>query len=793
MRFIFLCFVLFSGVYVQAQVRITGRVIDSAHRSAIPYASLSLQKLSDSVTVRGIQADSAGRFELPDINPGNYVLKITALNYRAHQRPLRVEAQATTWPLGYLTLLRDDQALEAVVVSGERRGIQVRDDRTILQVAGNTFFRASANVLDILAKAPGLAVNADGSLLMQGRNVPVIFVDGKPTAMSAEEQVAYLNGLTPDQVESVELIANPSARYDAQYKAIIDIRLRKQGQGWKGSVTSSLRQSKYPYADNSFQVNLGANKFTYGLRAGYMVGNDPYTYQALQHLANTRYMATLTNNKTLQNNLNLQGSVDYQFKKNQTFGLTYKSWQANRERLSLNSLHFSDGTRTQLLDATASRSLADQTQKNQVINLSYDGSWGKHTLNVFGSFGKIRNRQEEDIQNRNSLQDVLMSYWKTALKNDITLRSAQVDYTRSIPNGSLEMGGRFAYITTNNDLRYDTLNTEKKFVPDAGRTNRFLYNEYISAGYLGYSRKVKRFSIKLSLRAEHTYTRADAVTLQEVRTRNYITWLPGVNLSYTPRAHEVIGLSFTRRMTRPTFDQLNPFRFYFSPLNYWVGNPYLLPSVTSIISLTYSYKDFQVALNAGREKDRLTRYPEYNPVTNDLLYLGTNLPYHDFASVELSYAIALTKWWRIVQNGGVYYHKEQMPYFGKTYAIPVTDYSLSGSQVFSLPAGITADVSWRHRSRSGNSLYIFKPIGGIDLGLQKTWAKGTLNTKLNFYDVFNTYITRLQFREENIINNRLSHRGYAQRVVLSVGYSFGKAKPRSRQSRTTEEENRVSN
>lgn len=771
----------------------TGQIIDSFNRMGIGYASITLLKIPDSTAVRGVQADSAGRFELANINAGSYVLQLTALGYLSQQRSLQLDAGIGHKAIGIVALIRDEQALKAVVVQGERRGIQVRDDKMILQVTGNSLFKAAANVLDILAKAPGVTVNTDGSLLMQGRNVPVIFIDGKPTAMSAEEQVAYLNGLLPDQIESVELIANPSARYDAQYKAIIDIRLRKQGLGWKGSVNTTLRQNKYTYADNGLQVNMGTRKFTYGLRVGYMVGNDPYTYRALQHLANTNYMATLTNNKTSQNNLNVQGSVDYLFKKDQTFGLTIKSWRADRERLSLNSLHFSDDSRQQLLDATESRSLANQSPTNQVINLSYDGAWDKHTLNVFASYGMILNRQQEDIQNRNSLQDVLISYWKTAMKNDITLRSGQVDYTRTIPYGTLEMGARFAYITTNNDLRYDTLNTEMRFVPDAGRTNRFIYDEYISAAYWGWARKGKRFSFKASLRAEHTYTRANAVTVQEIKKRNYLTWLPGVNLSYTLRPNEVFSLAFTRRMTRPTFDQLNPFRFYFSPLNYWVGNPYLLPSVTSMLALTYSYKDLQVLLNLGREKDRLTRYPEYNRVTNDLLYLGTNLPYHDFGSIEVSYSLSLTKWWKVVQNAGAYYHKEQMPYFGKTYAIPVTDYSFSGSHVFTIPSGITADISWRHKSRSGNSLYIIKPIGAIDLGVQKAWLQGRLNTRVNFYDLLNTSIVRYQFREEDVINNKLSHRGYAQRASVSVSYGFGKAKTRARQNRTTEEENRVSN
>ncbi|WP_315818497.1 TonB-dependent receptor domain-containing protein [Paraflavitalea speifideaquila] len=171
-------------------------------------------------------------------------------------------------------------------------------------------------------------------------------------------------------------------------------------------------------------------------------------------------------------------------------------------------------------------------------------------------------------------------------------------------------------------MKYDTLSKDNLFVRDAGRTNRFLYDEYISAGYAVYSYKVKKMSFRLSVRLEHTYTEANAFTQEPNKKRNYFTWLPGANFSYALGAQQQVNVSFTRRMTRPGFAQLNPFRFYLSPLNYWVGNPYLLPSVTSVLNLSYTHKNFNIGISLGKEEDVMTRYPEYNGVTNELLYLG---------------------------------------------------------------------------------------------------------------------------------------------------------------------------
>ena len=339
-------------------------------------------------------------------------------------------------------------------------------------------------------------------------------------------------------------------------------------------------------------------------------------------------------------------------------------------------------------------------------------------------------------------------------------------------------------------MQYDTLNTAHVFVPDSGRSNRFQYDEYISAGYFSYERKVKKLHYAVSLRIEHTYTVANAITQDQVTKRNYLRWLPSVSVVYAISENKQLRLSYTRRMTRPDFAQLNPFRFYSSPLNYWIGNPYLQPSTTDVLSISYSRKAFTISFNIGRESDPLTRYPEYDSVTNILEYLGRNLPYNDFANIEAGFPLTINTWWRMNHTIGVYYIKEQTPYHGVIYRIPVRSYTISGSQVFSLPGGFALDLSYYYRSKGGNGLYIYKPMWNIDLALQKTWLKGKLNSRLNFYDLFDSYRVYYVFREKRILNNELQHWFGTRRVALTLGFSFGKSTHTAKQSSKTEEENR---
>ncbi|SHL97661.1 outer membrane beta-barrel family protein [Chitinophaga sp. CF418] len=682
--------------------------------------------------------------------------------------------------------------LQAVEVNAAPPSVRQQADKLVMTVAGNRLFRTAANGFDVLKKVPGLEVGGDGALLLYGRITPAVFIDGKPVLMSPEALQNYLAGLSSDMIASIALINNPSSQYDAEYKAIIDIRLKQDmTMGWKGNINTSLQRNAYTYSDNQLQLSYKTPKLTYTTRLGYTRGTTIYRYQALQHLANTDIMATNNNVPTSNNNFSYQLGADYNFKKNQHIELQLRGFLINRNAHAYNTLYTTDATAQHLVFNTKSENHYDPTQRNYLVNLNYSGQWGKTQLQLLGSFVQANTRQQEDIQTSDVISKALLDYWKTALQQDIRIRTMQADLSRETGIGTFRMGGKFVYTSTRNNIHYDTLTTEHVFAPDSGRSNNFSYDEYISAGYLSYERKQGKFDLAAGLRAEHTRSIANSITQNEVTKRNYLTWLPSISATYTINQDQQIGISFARRITRPTFSQLNPFRFYNSPLNYVVGNPYLLPSKSNTLALTYTIRSFTFALNAGRETDAMLRYPEYDTVTNVLEYLGKNMPHKDFANITVSVPFTVTKWWRMQHNISSDYRKEQIPYHGVTYAVGVTDFTIRGSQVFTLPKSFTFDVSYSYRSRSGISLYIAKPLWNVDIGLQRTWLKGKLNTRINYYDMFNSTAFAIVFREKQIINNQLSHWYGQQRVVLTLNYSFGKSTYRAKQVNKNEEENRA--
>ncbi|WP_186452642.1 outer membrane beta-barrel family protein [Chitinophaga polysaccharea] len=763
----------------------------TTHDQPIGYVSLSLLTHPDSTIVTQQLTDSTGTFTFNHIRNGRYWLRCLAMGHEIIYREISV-ANNTPVHTGNITMMPVSSLLGEIVVSGSQSPMQRVNGKLVLNISGNRLFKADANVLSILKKVPGLEVDGEGVIQLSSRVTPAIFINGKPTTMNAAELQHYLSSLSPDMISSIEVDATPSARYDAEHKAIINIQLKQDiNRGWNGSISSSVQQNAYTQANNNLLLQYNTSRITFTARLGYINGNTHRRYQALQHLASTDVLTTHTHTVTRYNDVSYQLGAAYHFRKNQQLEITGRAYQANQGLNSVNTLLSTDAAGKKVVFSNYTSNNAAPKRTNYAADIYYTGQAGNNSWQVLTTLAQLKNYNAEEIQTYDALSSQLEHYWKTNLYNDILIRSIQADFTHRAGSAKLNAGGKFAYTTTQNNIRYDTMNTINQFEWDSSRSNNFLYREYISAGYLSYEGKFRKFSYSFGLRAEYTHSVANSMTSSQITTRNYLTWLPSASITFTVDEQQQYQLSFISKMTRPNFAQLNPFRFYNSPLNYWIGNPYLLASTTRTFNLSYSNGAFNISANIGRELLPMARYPEYNPVTNVLEYLGTNLPYSDFADIEAGFPIKVNQWWRMNYNLGGHYRKELNPYHQVTYAIPILDYTINSSQVFSLPYRFTLDIYYYYKSVSGNSLYISRPMSNFDIGLQRTWLKGKLNTKFSVYDLFDTYRVRFIFREKSIIDNQLSHWFGTRRAVFTLSYQLGKATGKSPKNTKNEEEGRA--
>jgi len=769
---------------------IKGKLVDAKTNQSISFANLTLVNQDQPTLIKNTNSDSLGLFEFKEISNGRYMLSVTIMGYQKLQSELIIKDNPKTLLLGNFLLKEDLNLLKEVTITGGTPNFNTKNGQLKIGIANNVFFKSSSNLLDVFRKLPGLQVNPDGTMVMASRATPTLFVDGKPVNMSSDEIQTYLSSLSPDMVESIEMINQPSSKYDGEYQGIIDVKLkRSQSLGLRGTYNARLQRNNYSLLDNNLSLTYKTNRWIYDLKLGHTSGSTYYKYYALQYLPNSNALTTDTRTITSNQNFNVQTRVAYEMQKGQSLEAFFRTFQINRNAATNNQLVTQTNNLAQTIAHISGSNNALPTQANYAGGFNYDAQFKNSEIHVITSLAQIDNRQNEDIQNWNVSNNERLNYWKTKSRNDILIHTAQTDYSQNIGKGKLEFGGKFAYNTTKNDLRYDTL-ANSDFNLDPNRSNQFSYQEYISAGYLSYLGKWDKINYSLSLRAEHTRTIANSETTNNLTERNYLKLLPSLNITYSINNNEQLSFSYSRRLTRPTFQALNPFRFYYSPRHYWIGNPYLQPSTTNLLSFTYSQKAINISLNAGRETDVISRYPEYNPSTNELVFLGRNLPVRNFANLQLSSPLTINKWWRMNSNIGWYYNRELTPYLDQTYHIGIFNYTINASQVFSLKNWLV-DVSYTYESKSGNGLYIFKPVYGIDFGLQKAWLNNKLNTKLTLYDAFDNIKRRLIFREKSIINNDMYHYNAAQRLVFTLTYNFGTSTYKIKENKRNDEENRV--
>ncbi|PIF43276.1 outer membrane receptor protein involved in Fe transport [Chryseobacterium sp. 52] len=775
---------LFLSLFGKAQETVKGKVLDSETKKEIFRAEISVLNESDRRIIQKVQTDSSGFFQLNTIPDGSY-LSIQKNDYE-------IRKLEKTEDFSLIELKPMAENISEVVIRATGRSIKLNDGNIVMSVSGNKDFKTSANLIEVLKKTPGVSIDQEGAIFIGGRITPAIFIDGKPIVMSSQELQAYLRSLPPEMVESIEVNANPSSKYDAEFKGIIDIRLKRNGNlGWKGNYNGNTYINRFSYRENALNLSYNTAKTAYSLQASYNNGISIYKYNALQRLANTNVMQTTTHQEDEGQIYSVQTGADFRINDKNRVGINVRGNFRKNERSRFGSLYTTNKDGSQLIFNTESENPIDYSQENYGLTADYSFQNKGFKLSFLGNYLTVKNKQKDDFINRDQPTTELLSYWKSDMLNNIDIQTAQIDASQKIGNADIEAGIKYSRSDTNNNIRYDTLSVDDRFVFDPERSNMFSYKEKIWAGYLSYRQKFGKLQVNAGLRFENTQSISDAVTRDSIVSRNYLEWLPSFSTTYTFNKTNELSLSYSRKITRPVFSQLNPFRVYYSPLNYWIGNPYLQPSFTSQIKLTYRYKNWVTGVTVGKEKDVMTRYPVYNPETNVLEYLGTNLPYRKFASVETSFPVKLTKWWNVTSQIAGYYNDEFRPYLDEVFALKIYSYELRVNQVFSLPKGYTVNLFANYESKTGNSLYIIKPRYTVDLSVQKSWFNNTLNTKIAYNNIFDSYNQQLEFRHKQIMDNRFTHWWDSSRLIISVAYSFGSSKYQTKDIQKTEEENRA--
>ncbi|MEP3389493.1 MAG: TonB-dependent receptor [Reichenbachiella sp.] len=795
---------IFSSFVASAQGALFGVVHDA--NAGVSFANVLLLNPSDSSLIKGAVSDAEGSFKL-DAAAGNYLLRISSIGYQEYFAPILVNQEAQD--LGVITLIEDAEQLDEVVVVAEKPIFEQKIDRTVINVQ-SSITASAGSALDILEKSPGVTVDRSNySLALAGKSGVRVMINGKISRMPMSAAMQMLEGMNADNVESVELITTPPAKYEAEGDAgLINIVLKQTtdagtngsfslftgyGGGEKvgGSVNFNHRKKgwnffgNYSYRlDHTDQLN-GNDKIILTdtgdeTRTTTVSHRDPITYS---HNAQLGFDYQLTK-KTLIGagvtffdrdwNMDAVNHVDYLINENPSYQLNMINHEVNK------STYF-------VYNANVEHVFDDRhTVSAEVDYITFDSS---------NPTDYQQNFQDLDGSNGSSSLPDIYSSKETPLSTLVP----RVDYTFQInENTKLEAGIKGAFNTLDNAVQVVYVENGMTTV-DTDLTREVNMTEDILAVYSSISFKpTEKLGVNVGLRYEHTTTDLDSRTMQNVVNRDYGQWFPSLFINKTINDDNSWVLSYSRRVTRPTFNEIAPFVIFLDPTTFWTGNESLLPSITNNFKAEYRWKSTLFTVQYSRDEDAIVGFqPRLADNGRTQLMSAENMKYRDNYSASVTVPITVTDWWEMQYTVTGIYSVSETEQLDTPVSIEAFNVRFNGSNTFKLPKNFNVEVSAYLGTPSYFGISKYQSYAIVNFGVEKNLKDDQGSFKFSVTDAFSgrdfkgeTYVP-----EENI-NLRNRFRFENQVFNLTYTRSFGNNKLKKRRNKAAasrEEQQRIQN
>lgn len=785
---------------------LTGTAHDPAGQP-VPFATFLLIPATDTARVlQGVTGDLSGHYAFEGVGPGTYRVRAQLLGYQTtSSATFRVVMGQSPAPVPPLVLKPAARQLAEVTVTAERPFIEQLPDKTVVNVE-NSLMAAGGTALDVLEKAPGVVVDQQNNRLqLKGRDGVLVMLDGKQTYLSQTEVVNLLRNTPSNSVQRVELITNPSAKYDAAGSAgIINIELKRgtrtSAAGTAGSVTVGGGYGRYPKAQVGLALNHRMGRWN-------TFGNYNMDYRKRWSFTDARRRAGTGDSLTAlrdQNERITEGTAhtykvgaDYRLGRRTTVGVLSSGYLDEGRARGLSDNQFTNSTGL-LLKMTPLVNTSARTTQRLTVNVNL-----RHTLDSLGreltadvDYAQVRIRQQDFMATRflnprgEELQPGRLQ--RNTTPSDVDIWAAKADYVHPLAHGRrLEAGGKISYVTSDNDVQFGTLNGPD-YVPDAQRTNHFLYRETIGAAYLTGQQQWAQWTLQAGLRLEHTRAVGTSLTLGQELDRSYLNLFPSAALTYAPNHDHEWQASFSRRIDRPSYQTLNPFVYVLNAYSYRQGNPFLQPQYTNAGQVGYTYRGETTAtLSYNRTTDVLTEvYEQRGPV---LVGTTANLAVLHNVALSLGAPLKLKPWWTVRGTADVFWNAYRASFQG----LPLDYQRLSANFTLNnrlkLPHGLTAELSGWYNSPTLDGQMQVQGMSQLNLGLQKSLWHNTATLRLNVSDVLNQTRTRGAIRYGATDLQFLS-RWESRQVRATFTYNFGNRElkaARQRRTSTEDEQSRV--
>jgi len=775
-----------------AQYTVSG-ILQDKGGNAVEFAEVIVTGSEKTVTSSTL-TNEKGFFTLTS-GTGNYSLYISFMGSEVFRKEIEVNKDIN---LGQINVEIAKQ-LDEVLVEQKKRLVERKVDRLIFNVE-NTIAASGGDALDALRLVPRVKVENDVVSII-GKGSILVMIDDRIMRLTGDELTAFLKSIRADDIKSIEVITNPPAKYSAEGNSgIINIRLKKaKHDAWNGYIQSTYKQNTYASGLNNAGFNYQKDKLAIQASVGKTDGaNGPINRMWFSY---PEYLwDEVSGNNSRFDLLNGRFSADYKLTDKFTTGIQYYGQRNNYETNDITTVNVINNT-TQVRDSII-KTLGNDTAKNKYNSINYHFVYTMDTIGKKLSFDidYFRYSTKSDRTFETDTYDVngiILPERFTSLNNMGNRRvdnfSANADMEHPLKFMKMNYGARYSNTKTSSDFGLYNLSSGVP-VWDASQSNEFVFKENTYAGFIDAAKEFGKWEAKAGLRVESTHTNGRSLTTGQQNTIDYTKLFPTAYLVFKPTEDHSISLNYGRRIQRPNFEFLNPFRFINSQYSYSEGNPYLQPSFANALELEYGYKDnYTVALYYSKIKGDFENLAIIDAETG--VQANRPLNFINNTTIGLTQYVTLKpfEWYQLNFNADVYYCDSRS-------SIPVTLQFLNGwNGEFRLNSDFTLDKS---KTFLFNVNYIYVTAGTANLDtntafsqLNATLKLFLLNKKLQFSLNGNDILATHKTTYTGVSNNvKTSYRNYGDLKMLrfTVLYSFGgDVKNNERENKNAEEQNRL--
>lgn len=757
---------------------ISGKVVDDASKEPLPYVNIVVRDMARKVITGGITKDD-GTFKIKDIPEGNSIVEVQFMGYKTYSKQISVSDKARKLDLGVITLKEDSAQLDEVVVRAETSTVVQKVDRKVINV-GKDLTSAGATAAELLNNVQSVSVDSQtGNISLRGNQNVRVLVDGKPTNIPVAQ---LLKQIPSTSIKTIELITNPSAKYNPEgMSGLINIVLNKNANlGFNGSLNTGVEVGHYVRYNGSTNMNYKTGKVNFFTNYGYNSG-DRYNFGFVNRAGVNFQDFIFKNDNT--SHLWKFGADIYLDEKNTLSFYTTQNWfdsKANGRTLVF------DATNTIISNAPNTQA---SDSKNQVYNMNFKHDFDKKGQNIEleATFSKNDVPSRLDNSDLISPADGSLNYFNdinTERKNTLI----NIDYTDPISKeGKLELGLEFRQNKTDNT----NITNQTDF-----NNSSFTYDRNIYSGYVNYGHKFGKVTMQLGARIEqyeiegnfNQETLPSATVIDEI-----FTVYPSAFFTYNPSDKNQFQFSYSRRVDRPSIQQVNPIREWSTPLITSVGNANLVPQFTNSLEVNYTRRIKGGSLTFGTfyrkvsdAINRVTYSDPSDPSNVRQILTFANFDDTDAYGLELSANYKIAKWWRANASMDFYSQKQ----FGTADLTNPTAprrevqneaFNARISNSFTVNKKLRLQLFAMYRGANRNIQWDVDPMSMVNIGANYSVLKGKGNITFRVNDIFNTM--RFQFNSTNPFAQDGRFKWESRTTYLGFNYRFGGGKNRAKSRR----------